>query len=78
MFVVDGYEDVYQTQASNCKHAICTRMENDEEILCDFDPDWHDEYCGVVLSSLMIMMAEPLSDKEITNLAAYLSNVQKK
>jgi cytochrome c553 len=29
-------------------------------------------------SSLMIMMAEPLSDKEITNLAAYLSNVQKK
>ena len=29
-------------------------------------------------SSLMIMMAEPLSDKEIVNLAAYLSNVQKK
>jgi cytochrome c553 len=29
-------------------------------------------------SSLMIMMATPLSDEEIINLAAYLSNVQSK
>ncbi len=29
-------------------------------------------------SSLMIMMATPLSDEEISNLAAYLNNVQSK